>query len=558
MRIRLRSIQIYMLIAFVITAAAITAIALMGAHRLNRQYLFTQQITAKFENEDAYEYLRGQTRLMVYWQEAFDNTVRKWNDKWVTYQFGQYEDTMGNQRTALIGPDHKLRFLHAPQSDSNITAANFMQAAGLKALLQKTRAAGVKRPPTLITGAIVIGGKPYYAVAAPIAPENEPDLALANRAPVIAVFFKPLLAAGFDEFMAGFVSDDVHIAVGGALPDGYQQHGIEDAGGHPVAWLRWRAHLPGDDFIRLLALPVGLALLIFTLVQAMVIGRWLSMQRRMIQAEAEISAAQEQSRLKSVFLGTISHELRTPLNAIIGYADVLCSKLFGPLGSARNEEYVRDIRASGHQLLKSINDLIEIARIEAGDKAAENDAFDVGVAAHQAVRTVLERAQAKQIYIALQRPETPVYSRGSIISLAQAMERILSNAIRHSPAGSRVAVEISKTARSVVIEITDHGCGIAKERLADLMRPFGHPDNHLIATGNKGMGFGIPIAKGLVQLMGGTLTIASKPGLGTRVRIILPVEAAPKLPLSSKEEAAGPPSGVFWSDAPSQKAGSQR
>lgn len=528
MRFRFQFLHVYLAAGLLIAIAAIAIVTGLAATRQNNQSIATQKIIARFETQEAYQYLQGQIRQMVYWQDAFEKISRKWDEQWVAYQFGPYQDSMGNHLVAIVSPNRELRFLHA--TESNFTRQSLLNAKGLDALLNRTSKAGLHLPPPIPQGIIVVGGKPYFAVAAFVTPEEEKDVVFARQHPLIVIFFKPVTTAQYEGFAAGFGTNHLHIALSDHALPGCVQFALNDAEGRPLAWLEWRPHLPGGAFLRSVALPLSAVLLILMLIQVRVIQRWLALQRHLISTKAETAAAQEQNRLKTVFLGTISHELRTPLNAIIGYSDVLCCKLFGPLGSPRNTEYVQDIRDSGRRLLKTVNDLIEITRIEAQDSTINDEWFDVAVAARQAVTSLEHRAKEKNITVLLAAPNDEAWCNGSRPSLAHALERILSNAIRHSREGGRVDVKVEQTTAEVLVEVRDYGEGIPQERLADLSRPFGHAENHLIANGKKGMGFGIPIAKGLVQLMGGTFTIESQPEIGTVVRIRFPAQTPELLP----------------------------
>jgi two-component system cell cycle sensor histidine kinase PleC len=232
---------------------------------------------------------------------------------------------------------------------------------------------------------------------------------------------------------------------------------------------------------------------------------------------------------------------RTPLNAIIGYSDVLCCQMFGPLGSPRNLEYVNDIRDSGRKLLGAVNDLIEIARIEAGDTGTVQGSFEASAAVQQAVLSMGPAADGRNVSIAV---ATYDEQSGSLINLCQALERVLDNAIRYSNPGGTIDISIQRIDDVVEIAVADHGEGIALDRLADLVRPFGLPENHLVTYANKAMGFGIPIARGLVQLMGGTFAIDSEPGSGTTVCIRLPAQTEKSGPGETLER--GPVPGVIW------------
>ncbi len=543
--IKVQAIHVYAGVGLAVAVLAISILAWIATSRQNQQSLRTQEVIAHFETQDAFDYLKGQTRLMIYWQDAFDKIVRNWDQAWVGYQFGPYEETMGNHLVAIVGPKRDLRFLHAAGYEQTFTPDNFMHANGLDALLRATRRAGVQQPPPIPQGVIVVDGKPYFAVAAFITPERESDLPAARQTPFTVLFMKPVTLAEYGGFAAGF--ENASVVISNKLTPGETHYALNDAEGRPVGYVQWKPRLPGDVFLRSVILPIAAVLILLITIQFLVVRRWLRLQKRLIRAEADSAAAHEQSRLKSVFLGTISHELRTPLNAIIGYADVLCCQIFGPLGSPRNAEYVRDIRDSGRKLLGAVNDLIEIARIEAGDTGSTEDMFDPASAVRHAVSSARRFSQPKDISIVLRTPKKAGWCKGSLISLSQALERILDNAVRHSQQSGTVTVEVRTTDDQVVIEVRDRGDGIPAERLAELTRPFALPDNYLIASGNKGLGFGIPIARGLVELMHGTFEIQSEPEIGTTVRIRLPLHT-PKQEPSQEAEPSEPfsTSGVIW------------
>lgn len=520
-RFRPQLFHVFLAAGFVVAVVAIVVITALAAYQQNRQYLANQTLIATSEIKDAYTYLHGQLRQMVYYQDAYDNSVKHWNRRWIEYQFGEYQDTMGNSYAAMLNRDGKLVFLHAPKHETNFNAATLLGAKGLEPLFQNIRRLGVQQPTPMASGVVIVGKRAFFAVAAMMTPETKADLATANRIPITVIFFRPVDEVPLADFATGFKGHSLSVVTETPASGSFRYHPLTDANGVAIAWLKWRPHLPGSDFMRQVAIPLVIVLAMLMLIQVVVIGRWLALQRTILRSQAEARAAQEQSRLKSVFLGTISHELRTPLNAIIGYAEMLCCQIFGPLGNPRNAEYVRDIRTSGHQLLKIVNDLIEIARIEARDTCGELEACDVTIAARTAIGDLQQSILDKSLHVRLIRPDQPVICQGSQISLTKAIERIVANAVRHSPPGGTITVELQNTGAMVVIEIRDTGDGIPPETLDALKRPFGHFNNHLV-TG-KGFGFGIPIAKGLVQLMRGKFDIESAE-TGTTVRMTLPAD----------------------------------
>jgi signal transduction histidine kinase len=383
------------------------------------------------------------------------------------------------------------------------------------------------QPPALHKGMTLIGGVPYFAVAGTVTPEQASDLALAQQRAFHVVFFAPVTTANYDTLTKGFAAYDTRVIVGDKQPAGFMAAALTDAAGHPLAWLTWKVQLPGTILLKtILPAMIGVFLLL-ALLQGLLMRRWQKMQRELFMIEAKARSAREESHAKSVFLGTISHELRTPLNAIIGFSDALLNRLFGPLGSPHYDEYAAHIRSSGYSLLKTVNDLIEIARIEARDTAVEQQRVDAALAAQLAIEGAVQSALRKNVELFLSAVQDGAWCRGSELSLRQAIERILDNAIRHSPEGAIVTVAVQRDGNDITVEVRDVGDGIAPERLAALGRPFGSPESHLV-RGNGGPGLGLSIAKGLIRLMGGSISIASEIGAGTTVTLRVPRDETPE------------------------------
>jgi signal transduction histidine kinase len=516
-----RSIYAYLGAGLAIAIVATLVIAGVAATRENRQSLATQRIVANFEIHDAYEYLRGQIRQMIFWQDAYDNVVKRWDEKWVAYQFGPYQESMGNNLVAIFGPQGDLRFLHVSKDNPTATKAAIVKAGGLRALLDTVQASSVRQPPPMPIGIITIAGKPYFAVASLVTPENQSDLADARRHPFAVVFLKPAAVTQFLALENAFGATQMRVSLDDTLLPGFAGLPLTDTNGAPLAWLQWKPHRQGTDFLRAIIVPMMGVFLLLALVQMLVVRRWQKMQQELYQTRARAMAAAEESHTKSVFLGTISHQLRTPLNAIIGFSDVLLKKLFGPLGSPRYEEYAEYIKTSGLALLKIVNDIIEVTRIEAHDTALDRARFEIAASAQAAADAARDYATERHVMLVLP-PGDGVWCVASPLSLTQAIARVLDNAIRHSPEGGTVSLTAYADGEEGVVEVRDEGDGIAPERLALLCQPFGNTTSHLVSN-DGGAGLGLSIAKGLMGLMGGRIEIRSRVGDGTAVRLCLPL-----------------------------------
>lgn len=248
---------------------------------------------------------------------------------------------------------------------------------------------------------------------------------------------------------------------------------------------------------------------------------------------AEKTRAEEANQAKSKFLANMSHELRTPLNAIIGFSEIMESGMFGPLGAEKYHEYCNDIRGSGQYLLDVINDILDMAKIEAGRIPLEFEDLALDPLLNEAMRVVSARAHDKQLTLAA-RISPELHLRADRRAIKQIALNLLSNAIKFTPIGGRVTVRGRTSDHCIVLAIADSGIGIAQDALTRLGRPFEQVESQLTKS-HQGSGLGLAISKSLVELHGGRMRIRSTPGKGTVVVVRLPIE--PQCPLP-KEEAA--------------------
>jgi signal transduction histidine kinase len=244
-------------------------------------------------------------------------------------------------------------------------------------------------------------------------------------------------------------------------------------------------------------------------------------------AEAERVArerAEAADRAKSAFLATMSHELRTPLNAVIGFAELIDQEAFGPV-AARYKEYGGLIVKSGRHLLKIINDILDLAKLQSGKTELMLEPVDPALSIHEAATLLANRAAEKGVLLQHE-PDAKLPSiAADSTRLHQVLINLISNAIKFTPSGGTVAVRAWRASAGVVIEVADTGIGIAPEDLPKALEPFGQVENAITRT-YEGTGLGLPLAKNLVELHGGSFEIASEVGRGTAVRITFPFGSA--------------------------------
>jgi two-component system cell cycle sensor histidine kinase PleC len=252
----------------------------------------------------------------------------------------------------------------------------------------------------------------------------------------------------------------------------------------------------------------------------------------------EKSRAEAANQAKSEFLANMSHELRTPLNAIIGFSEIMQNGLFGPLGSEKYAEYCGDIRESGQHLLDVINDILDMAKVEAGrlDLARETVAVD-GII-EDAVRIMSGRADEKGVVI--ERQVAPgLRISADRRALKQIALNLLSNAVKFTPPDRRVVVRARAVDGEAVISFEDSGIGIPAAMLPRLGQPFVQVENHYTKN-SKGSGLGLAISRSLTELHGGALQIRSVEGLGTVVTVRLPGLVATPRAAATAPPAAKP------------------
>jgi PAS domain S-box-containing protein len=236
------------------------------------------------------------------------------------------------------------------------------------------------------------------------------------------------------------------------------------------------------------------------------------------------SAAEQSNRAKSQFLAQMSHELRTPLNAIIGFSEIMHSEALGPLGTQQYRTYAADIAESARHLSQVINDVLDVAKLEAGKFELHEDSVDPDDLLQRAVRLVAPRAEEAGVVLTRVPCEAPPSLLADGRKLLQVLLNLLSNAVKFTDAEGRVSVSgTCAPDGGFTFEVTDTGIGMTPEDMAVALAPFGQVDSSL-SRRYEGTGLGLPLAKALTELHDGRLEIDSAPGAGTRIRVRLPAE----------------------------------
>ena len=284
-------------------------------------------------------------------------------------------------------------------------------------------------------------------------------------------------------------------------------------GGEPIGGITVVRKQPG------LFSDAHIQLLITFADQAIIAIENVRLFRELEAANRELAAASQQ---KSEFLANMSHELRTPLNAIIGFSEVLGERMFGEL-TEKQEEYLKDIHASGQHLLSLINDILDLSKIEAGRMELDLTEFDLPAAIENALMLVRERAGRRAIALhtsidgglgAVQADERKV---------RQVVLNLLSNAIKFTPEGGRIDVGAVSKAGFVEVSVSDTGVGISPddhEAVFDEFRQVGTASKKV-----EGTGLGLSLCRRFVELHGGRIWVESQLGAGSTFTFTIPARS---------------------------------
>ncbi len=247
-------------------------------------------------------------------------------------------------------------------------------------------------------------------------------------------------------------------------------------------------------------------------------------ERKQVEAalRTALREAQQADRAKQDFLANMSHELRTPLNAIMGFSDMMVQQMFGALGNDRYLGYSRDISASARHLLDLVNDVLDIAKIEAGKQDLNVVEIDVDAVAGEAIREIKGRMDEKNQDFSMVIDENLATIQADAMALRQILANLLSNAMKFTPENGRIDLAFSLNEYGYSrITVSDTGVGIPEADIENILVPFVQVGN-VRHSGAGGTGLGLSIVNALVDLHGGSMRISSTLGTGTEVEILLP------------------------------------
>jgi signal transduction histidine kinase len=247
-------------------------------------------------------------------------------------------------------------------------------------------------------------------------------------------------------------------------------------------------------------------------------------------SEQQAAAARGEKRRRAIeqrrrsFLRMVSHELRTPLNTVIGFSEIIACELYGPLGAPQYKEYAELVRQSGHRLLKLVNQVIEIARLEDGVVDLDLRPESIEHAIDDVLGSLKDDIATRAVRIVVEGRTTLPVAFADGRGLRTILMNLLQNAIAHSPPGSTIAIRCRRSGAPetlVDIEIEDNGPGVETGLLPRMLQPF-EQGGEALTRSTEGAGLGLPITRLLARAMHGQLRLRSAPGEGFTAIVTLP------------------------------------
>jgi len=250
-------------------------------------------------------------------------------------------------------------------------------------------------------------------------------------------------------------------------------------------------------------------------------------------------------RTKDEFLATMSHELRTPLTTILGISEMMIDQIYGPL----NEQQIKGaetVNESGHHLLSLINDVLDVAKIGAGKMRLSWDLVPVEQLCDASLRLIRQSAQRKNLDVSFEMDSQVRVVKGDSRRLKQLLVNLLSNAVKFTPEGKSIGLDVKGYAERgrLCLSVWDKGIGIPEDQLHKLFKPFVQLDSGM-SRYYSGTGLGLALVYSMTELHGGSLTVDSNPGQGTRINVYLPWEPEAEQPADPDPGAAASPYGLI-------------
>ncbi len=519
-----------LVVAIVAIAAGLLATLLQAsAERLDRQQLVSEKVIVRSVVKRQLAKLEANVRDYALWDDMYDRFQRGADPRWDVENLGRYGTvTFQLDHVLVVATDGRIVYSYGAKADGPVPVSKFDQQR-LQALSVPLIADGRAGRLRAVTGVVEFLGEPQFVAMHPIVPSSLKRRARGDQASFALVYMKTI-----DSAYLATVAEDFRLG-GLAVPmSGWMDPLHGPAGMAPTYGLTWNSSPGGKQFVSdstsmlLTVAPVVAAMLIaLAFGWVAVINQARDAEMRSVQAQVE--AAEETSRAKSLFIANMSHEFRTPLNAVNGLSELIKNDTLDLGVPDKYKEYAGDILASGQHLLRIVNNLLLFSKIEARQHQASIEAVSLAEEVTSTYRMLRVLAEQRGVQLTCQYIPPSVLVTADRQALVQIVVNVVGNALKFSPANTHVSVEFSVMRELGLcdLRVVDQGCGIPEKVLHQLGQPFVQADG-VYARREQGTGLGLAICLKLATQMGARLTIDSVEGKGTTVSLRLPLAAVPE------------------------------
>ena len=478
------------------------------------------------------DYIGRTARDYAWWDDAVEHIVLKRDDRWLDTNIGDGVFVGTDADTSfVIDSQDRMWYFRSTQMDQATIEPFLPDLLALTRQAQDTPPDQAAAP----TGVLSIGGALFIVGVGAITPQGlDTSPTLPDEKQSVIGFMYHLTPEQLKE--TGALTGIPDFQYSSEKPATLSRLAITTPTGRPAGYLTWTAVQPGTQFVKSMIMPGLFLAAIVAFVVAIIVKRSFALAGDLAAHEKDLEAqvnkleashkkAQAADRAKSEFLATMSHELRTPLNAIIGFSQIISEQRLGPDHQDKYVEYARDINDSGQHLLAIINNVLDLSKIEAGKFDLYFEDVHVEELIKTSTRFVENKTEGENKSIVVEIADLNTRINVDTGAIRQVLINLLSNAVKFSQENTIIRVKsfICSQRNGIIIEVADEGIGIAEDQIDHVLAPFNQADaSH--TRSHQGTGLGLPIAKRLSELHGGSLEITSALEQGTTVRIILPLD----------------------------------
>ncbi len=454
-----------------------------------------------------------------YWDEAVKNLTVKANPNWIENNFGSYlYETLGVAEAHVLNEKNKTVFSSVEGGSVALDTVSLF-GGGMDALISLARETPDDVEPIPHFGVLQKDGSFYVVAAVRMTTYFTLSGVEVDRSTDFIMLFAQKLDENFlEDISERFALPNLRLSPEtGSLWQASVPIRTFDGAVH--GYFLWEPVLPGMEMLPKLATALGVVFLVMLATSVWFFRKVTGVAQSL---EAARSEADRANAAKSELLRNVAHEVRTPANAILGFSKIMEEGMFGPLGHPKYAEYARDIGRAGNHVIAVTDDLLDLARIEAGEMEPSLSVLDVEETLASAVALVKPLAEAKQVVLVYDMTDGLPTVRTDTRMLTQVLLNLLGNAVKFTPDGGRVQCRaFSSPDGMLALQVEDNGPGIAPEDIPQVLEPFGQVRSAQ-RDGFHGTGLGLPIARKLTEALGGNFQFQSTLGLGTSVMITLP------------------------------------